>query len=69
MGTNGYRFLTPSYPGFEVQVEAASPTLIASEFFGSDFAADLSPKRASRLSGQQGPTSSRASKSDTSGGD
>jgi pimeloyl-ACP methyl ester carboxylesterase len=35
----------------------ASPSLIASEFFRADFAADLSPKLASVLSAQQGPTS------------
>jgi pimeloyl-ACP methyl ester carboxylesterase len=35
----------------------ASPTLIASEFFRDDFAADLNPKLAARLRDQQGPTS------------
>jgi len=35
----------------------ASPTLIAPEFFGGDFAADLNPKLAAQLSVQQGPTS------------
>ena len=35
----------------------ASPSLIASEFFRDDFAADLNPKLAARLSDQQGPTS------------
>ena len=35
----------------------ASPSLIASEFFRDDFAADLNPKTAARLSDQQGPTS------------
>ena len=35
----------------------ASPSLIAPEFFRADFAADLSPKLAAKLSGQQGPTS------------
>ena len=35
----------------------ASPSLIASEFFRADFAADLNPKLAGRLSDQQGPTS------------
>lgn len=35
----------------------ASPTLIASQFFRDDFAADLNPKLAARLSDQQGPTS------------
>lgn len=35
----------------------ASPSLIASEFFRDDFAADLSPKLASQLAGQQVPTS------------
>lgn len=35
----------------------ASPTLIAPEFFRDDFAADLNPKLAARLSDQQGPTS------------
>ena len=35
----------------------ASPTLIAPEFFREDFAADLNPKLAARLSDQQGPTS------------
>jgi pimeloyl-ACP methyl ester carboxylesterase len=35
----------------------ASPSVIAPEFFRADFAADLNPKLASRLSDQQGPTS------------
>ena len=35
----------------------ASPSLIAPEFFRDDFAADLNPKLAARLSDQQGPTS------------
>ena len=35
----------------------ASPSLIASEFFRDDFAADLNPKAAARLSDLQGPTS------------
>ena len=35
----------------------ASPTLIAPEFFRDDFAADLNPKLAARLSDQQGATS------------
>ncbi len=35
----------------------ASPSLIAPEFFRADFAADLNPNLAARLSDQQGPTS------------
>ncbi len=35
----------------------ASPSLIAPEFFRADFAADLSPKLAAKLSDQQRPTS------------
>ena len=35
----------------------ASPSLIAPEFFRADFAADLNPKLAAKLSDQQGPTS------------
>ena len=55
----GYQPPAALQPGHLVFLGApfASPSLIAPEFFRSDFAADLSPKLASRLSSQQGPTS------------
>ena len=55
----GYEPPAALQPGHLVFLGApfASPSLIAPEFFRSDFAADLSPKLASRLSSQQGPTS------------
>ena len=55
----GYESPAALQPGHLVFLGApfASPSLIAPEFFRSDFAADLSPKLASRLSSQQGPTS------------
>jgi hypothetical protein len=56
---NGYLPPAPLQPGHLVWLGApfASPSLIAPEFFRADFAADINPKLAGRLSNQQRPTS------------